>query len=288
MARRAYIRCTPRLLGILLLGVFAACDNTVDLTAENDDLLFAVYGFLDSAADTQFVRVEPVRAAADAGPVPLAAEVTSREEATGVRTVWQDSLVQLDDGSTGTLYFALLRVHPGERHRLVVQRPDGAAMRAVTQVPPAVPLAVEAVTTEGAARDVQRVTWEGLTRRPHRVSMHYEVAPPEGEDTVVVAIPYEQRGDPVPGGWQFTVLLSRDRETVLRQLDRSGQDSSLVLVRLRMAIDLRSDEWPPTMTPDNVERGTGFFGAVGRIDASWTLDAAATVRIGFTPPVEDP
>ena len=48
-------------LTLSLILVLAACDNSFEPINEEPTDFFAIFGFLDTAADTQFVRVSPLR-----------------------------------------------------------------------------------------------------------------------------------------------------------------------------------------------------------------------------------
>jgi hypothetical protein len=50
-----------RILALLPLVLLAACDNAIQPLVEGAQTEFSVSGYLDTAADTQFVRLESVR-----------------------------------------------------------------------------------------------------------------------------------------------------------------------------------------------------------------------------------
>ena len=64
---------SPFLLLTLSLFLFAACDNSFEPINQEPTEFFGVFGFLDTAADTQFVRVSPVRETLELFPETLTA-----------------------------------------------------------------------------------------------------------------------------------------------------------------------------------------------------------------------
>lgn len=279
-------RDIPRtLLPVLLLGVLAvaACDNTVAPFAQGPAAHYSIAGFLDADADTQYVRVDALRAtvASDSGSdsVPLGAEVTSLDDETGGRVVWQDSLVRLDDGTHGHLFYAPFRPIPGFRYTLAVTSDDGRRTTASTRVPPPLALDVGAVVDTAGREPYQTVTWVGLRRAPETVVVRYVVrAPAAAVDTF--AFSYTPLGDLTPRGLAFDIYLARDRALILNRLGRDPADSSLALVDLQLSIRRRSEAWYGT-GEENVEAGFGFFGSVSTTAAAWTLDAEGAARVGF-------
>lgn len=61
------------IVGIILL---AGCDQTFEPIQENNQYYFSLYGYLDAAADTQWVRVGPARQDINETPDPAGIEVT--------------------------------------------------------------------------------------------------------------------------------------------------------------------------------------------------------------------
>ncbi|RMF65573.1 MAG: DUF4249 family protein [Bacteroidetes bacterium] len=126
------------LLGFLAL-MLGACDTAVSPLRDDPDAFFALHGYLDTGADTQYVRVQALRSTvAPETTAFLDATVHSLDEATGATRAWHDSLVTLEDGRPGHLFFAPFRPEPGRTYRLVVTRSDGARTEAriTTPAPP--------------------------------------------------------------------------------------------------------------------------------------------------------
>jgi hypothetical protein len=74
------------------------CDTEVDVLAEERDPAFALSGFLDAGADTQFVRIERLRPVQDVPDRTLSGTVESTGPDGAVR-VWSDSVLVLEGGA---------------------------------------------------------------------------------------------------------------------------------------------------------------------------------------------
>jgi hypothetical protein len=115
--------------------VLSSCSEDV-VSNLPSDRVFETYGVLNSAADTQFVRVFPIRSRFEAYRDPsIDAVVTSSDLETGDRRVWRDSVLAFADGTYGYLFWSSFRALGGRAYELVVERSDGEHARAVVNVP---------------------------------------------------------------------------------------------------------------------------------------------------------
>lgn len=80
------------LLFLSLLLLIVGCDQTFEPLAENNQYHFSIYGYLGSAADTQWVRVGTAREAIDDVPDPAGITVTLENLHTGETVIMQDLL----------------------------------------------------------------------------------------------------------------------------------------------------------------------------------------------------
>lgn len=278
--------CFPTwiMLSLLLTFGLGACDNTVEPIVENETDFFAVYGFLDTDADTQFVRVSAVRPTLEPGPGSVQAIVESFVLSTGNRVRWQDSLVRLDDGQPGVLFYAPMQVHPGEIHRMEIRRTDNATTRAVASVPSRILLDVAPMQEDFNQRFVQRVTLLDQRRLPHSLHIRYRVSLPNAAEPETIVLPFFTSFNATSRGIELIVHLENDREEVLRRLDLPPFDSTLVLHSVGLEIEQLSEEWDTPETALNIEHGFGFFGARARSIERWTLPDTTLLRLGYTPP----
>lgn len=267
-----------------------ACDNSVDPFVEADRY-FTLWGYLDTASDTQFVRVVPFRREiGEPDERELDVDVTALELGTGLRFAWRDSVVEYDDGSIGHVFHAPFRPVPGRTYRVRVRRSDGAETWAETLVPTSDRARIAPPDQFSPGSITQDVTWESVDDPPFRVEVWYRFASvPPSLPFHHEVITYEDVGTPVDDGWRVSVRLSEDAASM-------NVGSSAELLGIGMRLTMSDDEWrPPGGVFDrellvqpgvlsNVEHGYGFVGAVNHFAAEWVLNDLVTRRLGFNAP----
>lgn len=142
-----------------LLLLIAACSTEFDPRAESD-VYFSVWGALDASADTQWVRVAPLRATVDRDTegAPIDADVSLVRLSDGQRWPLSDSLVTLSTGPVVHAFWTTADVEPEQTYRLDVRRSDGAETRATVRIPAALP---PVVIDDGRCTCPSRVTVRG-------------------------------------------------------------------------------------------------------------------------------
>jgi hypothetical protein len=259
--------CSPFLV-LTLLFALASCDSSFDPIAPEKTDFFAVFGLRDT--------LEP-------SGEPEAIQVVSTRLATGAEVVWQDSLIRLDDGQPGRLFFATIPVEPGDRYQLEVRGAGGAATRVVTQVPPRIRIAPQPIAPGFNQDWAQRVTLLGQALLPFRVDLSYAVTPPQAAEPVRLTAFFLGEA-PSPSGVQVVVNLEAHREEILTRLGLPHTDSTVVLNSLSLEIDQVSAEWGRVDTAEQsgtVENGFGTFASVARYTVAWTLDASDLRLVGY-------
>jgi hypothetical protein len=130
------------LRGLPLLALLAACDATFSPILPSQ-LRFSVFGYLDASADTQWIRVTPVRPTILTSADPLGATVTLENLSTGRAVELRDSVFRYspldpDLGSEGMYahnYWTAERIEPGATYRFSVAREGGPTSEAVVRIP---------------------------------------------------------------------------------------------------------------------------------------------------------
>lgn len=127
-----------------LIMVFAllvtGCDESLDPLLENDRYFFSVNGYLDVSADTQWVRVMPVRESINPPtdlPVP---SVTLEHVESGETVAMNDSLFHYADGRVVLNYWTTMDILPENTYQLTVEGADGKTSYAETTLPEDYPL----------------------------------------------------------------------------------------------------------------------------------------------------
>lgn len=123
-------------LNIILLYIFLviSCGETFEPWQENEQYYFSIYGYLDASADTQWVRVMPVREDLFFEPRPLDATVTLEHAESGESVVMVDSLFSYFQGYAWN-FSSVMNIEPGQTYTITAEYRDGRASRATVQLP---------------------------------------------------------------------------------------------------------------------------------------------------------
>jgi hypothetical protein len=137
------------LVGLLLTTILASgCDHPFEPYQEDVGAPFSIFGYLDLRADTQWIRVMPIRQSLLADPAPVDAVVTLEEVGSGRIVTLRDSLFAFEDrGVDGVAYahnfWTTERIQPGTTYRLEAVRSDGVASTATVETPPDLELTLQ-------------------------------------------------------------------------------------------------------------------------------------------------
>lgn len=121
----------------------AACDESFAPIAPSE-LAFSVFGYLDASADTQWIRVMPIRALKTTTPDPFPATVTLEHLGTGQIIELRDSLFTFapvlapDFGADGVFlhnFWTLEPIEPGAAYRFSVRREGEEPAEAIVEIP---------------------------------------------------------------------------------------------------------------------------------------------------------
>ncbi len=122
--------------GLLVMG----CDTSVDPFVPQDEEPFSLFGVLNPAADTQFIRIEPLADSVQVGSPPtIDATATLEHRGTNRTVTLRDSFMQVAVDVAVHNFWTTEPIEPGARYRLRVERSDGQVSQATTTVPTAPP-----------------------------------------------------------------------------------------------------------------------------------------------------
>ncbi len=275
---------------VISICALSACENSLEPLTEDAELLVFINGFLDTADNTQLIRLNGLR------PNILAdyrglddAIVRTLDLTSGTEEIWKDSTVVLDSGENGTVYIGEFKPQEGHIYDLIVQRPGYEPSKARTAVPaePDIiteePVRVLNQLTQGVLIQLTQQVWlNGVHRTPGSLAIKYDVYVPETGLVETFSISPSRDGIDTSNGWNFEANLYRDQQIINFQLNRLTTDPPLGLRRIAVVTSIKSDEWYTQFDPENLTFALGFFGSVGRFDISWMLKADAVEKMGFT------
>lgn len=269
-----------RNVSLLLLLVITGCGEGFDPIVEEDGY-FSVTGYLDARADTQFVRLNALRTRVLISD-SLEADVRTVHVETGASVRWQDSLVQLENGRLGHLYYGIFTPKPGQTWRLRVTRDGIRPAEGVTDVPPEPELEpgeIEDVIVGLDTDIVQIVYWQDLVGRISDATVTYVAEHPQTGEVASVTIEDPARGEGSPMYPSFVIQIERDRVDVLNALNLGFDGAPPILHEIRMDLVILSRDWG-----NGIEGGVGSFGSVMAATGSWLPPVAALDSVGYALP----
>ena len=285
---------TDKAVAVLALGLvvlLCSCENSVNPFIEADRY-YSIYGYLDTASDTQFVRVVPLRktiGAIESRDVDAAVSTMALEDDRTI--VWRDSVIDMSDGSVAHVFYAAFRPIPEWTYQIDVLRSDGIEATATTTVPPSVAASVSPprIIPGGLS---QTVTWSNVDFPPFRVEVWYRFANNRPNRPFREAIlAYSDVGRRTGDDWSVSVPLTRDRKLVTELLGLPPEMLSISAIGMRLT--MTDERWRPPggifdvnvlVQPEvftNVEHGFGFFGSVNHYAFEWTLDPDTIEQLGY-------
>ena len=122
---------TPALLALAAVALLAGCEVAFD-PIEASTRYYSLSGYLDTEADTQWVRVEPLDATVEPSSDPIDAVVTLVGPGGSARMAQR---VVRPGPRVSHLFWTTADVAPGAVYTVVARRPDGAETRATVRTP---------------------------------------------------------------------------------------------------------------------------------------------------------
>ena len=269
---------------LVVAVALAGCDDGgFDLTAAPGEPV-ALFGVLDAAADTQLVRVAPVRQTPLAEPFTLDGFRATLTDDAGTVRDGAAVVLALADGTSAAAFRFVGPVASGGRQRFTLALPGGTAASADADVPPARAARVDAAVRDSLGRIRQGVLWNGFRGGAPRSVVRYRLLPRGTADTVVVAVGPRAQGREA-GGWRSVVGLTEDRPFVFEVLRRPQADSTVRLLSVEVEVAEQSPEWATAgqERPPNLTGAYGFFGALGVSRVRFVPDAATLRALRYRP-----
>lgn len=261
------------LLAALAGGVLAGCETGLD-PIDGAGRHFSFSGTLDANADTQWVRVEPVRTTLGGPEGPTGTEVTLERLSDG-RTVRLAERVVAFRTGPAHLFWATEPVGLGEAYRLRASGPDGEASTTV-ETPGRAP---DLTVFGGPRDDVATAVIRDVTRLVDIVAVYTFSSPgtPVGRLSQTGGVVLRE-----DGSYSVGIYPARDRERLA---------AGALLAACEVVVAAGSDDWEGVLAlgresgaleslTGRVEGGVGFVGGVAT--------ARAPMEAGGCPPAPRP
>lgn len=118
----------------LLLNI-SGCGDSFQPFQENDKYSFSIFGYLDASADTQWIRITPVRQEFNTSAVVPDMKVTLENIQDGETVTLDDSLFVPDSAFILLNFWTTMDIEPSETYRLKAGNTDGAESRVIVTIP---------------------------------------------------------------------------------------------------------------------------------------------------------
>ncbi|MEX2601529.1 MAG: hypothetical protein WD355_07780 [Balneolaceae bacterium] len=205
---------------VLLYSLFiTSCDDFFEPWQENNKYHFSIYGYLDASADTQWVRIMPIREDLLLEPGPIDAIVTLEHVETGESVIMNDSLFAYAHEAYAYNFWTTMKLKAEQTYRITATRSDGASSHVQTSLPTDFPTPSIHITFRWprsccspvfALPENVVIYIEHVERLADVLTIYHSRYPESGEN-YLVARPQLQHSFPVvSGGFQVVIDPTKD------------------------------------------------------------------------------
>jgi len=139
---------------LCLIVILSSCADSFEPFQENDKFFFTMYGYLDASADTQWVRISPVRGTFDAPPEIPEMQVFVEDLSSDNTILMNNKLVQFGNQFNAINVWTDKKIHSGNSYRVRAQNPNGSQSQVVVTIPDSIPVPkVQTVSVPGSPPD---------------------------------------------------------------------------------------------------------------------------------------
>lgn len=117
------------------LVLVSGCDQTFNPIKESSSVPLSIYGYLDASADTQFVRITPIRYQLNQSLELPEMLVTLQNVNSDETILFNDSLFQFRQGFNAINAWTTADIQPDQSYLLRAERNDGAASQVSITIP---------------------------------------------------------------------------------------------------------------------------------------------------------
>lgn len=130
----------PVALCLMLIPMLSSCGDSFEPFQENDKFFFTMYGYLDAAADTQWVRISPVRGTFDA-PAEIPDMEVFIDDLDNDNTIeLNKKLVKFGNQFNVINAWTERKIESGRSYRIRAKKPDGNESSVVVSTPEPFPV----------------------------------------------------------------------------------------------------------------------------------------------------
>jgi hypothetical protein len=121
--------------GLPFLLLLFGCDDGDFSPVRPTDKYFSLNGFLDADADTQFVRISPLRASPVLDTTPLQAKVVLEDLTTGQKMPMTEAIKPVKDANAIHTFWTTYKLTSGRSYRITATNAEGKSSTSTVQMP---------------------------------------------------------------------------------------------------------------------------------------------------------
>lgn len=262
------------------ITLFTSCNETFQPLSNSETVPLSIYGYLDASADTQWVRVTPIREQLDMPLLKPEMEVKLEHPESGNFVMMNDSLVTMQGGFNVLNAWTTMDIKHGQTYRLEGKRPDGATSRVSVTIPGKINSAL-IESEDGCRASLWLYGIENLADIQSR--WHIKFFYGTGDVNTVerfFIIPHRHRVRIFSGGDIFLALNSNEEiDQIYGQL--TGPPNRFEVIRRDLFAASAGPEWIPVLSSisdlhyslpeslSNVENGLGYLVGITSITIPW-------------------
>ncbi len=252
--------------------IFYSCNETFEPIIK-DNAAFSIQGFLDTSADTQWVRVTPLREQISQPEFKPEMTVTLQNLESGETVTMKDSLFLNPNGFHYLNVWTTMNIKPNHSYHLKTERPGGAESHVKVSIPDDFPTPLLQLPEDGEAGRIMISGVERLADLQTRYIVRI-LAPESGWDFErIFWLPYRGLATEIaPGEFRAPINPGRDIWYIMGQIPSPPRGEFEVEVILRQVyIASGGPEWNEEITslediiyslPDiysNIDNGVGYL-----------------------------
>ncbi|MEX2600412.1 MAG: hypothetical protein WD355_02110 [Balneolaceae bacterium] len=258
----------------------ASCDNSFQPLKENDQYFFSIQGYLDASADTQWVRLSPVREEYEQPVRSPEMDVTLEQLETSTKTAMHRLLLTDEDGFNRSMVWTDMEILAGQTYLLSVESPDGSGSHVTVTIPEDFPTPVMREEARFGRPSAYNLLISGAGRLADLQTRWHVRNRSTGADRYIL-FPY--RGKEIPTSNGYRLFLDPVIEmNHIRDL-YSGDASAYEVIDRQVYVAAAGPEWNEEIDslndllytlPDgwsNIEDGLGYM--VGIVSKSIPYDS---------------
>lgn len=255
-------------IGIALLTIIVSCDDSFVPLEDKSETPFSMYGYLDASADTQWVRVIPLREQLNAPAEIPEMDVSIENVDTGEIIEMNDSLFQFRQEFNVVNSWALADIQPEQTYRVIGTLPSGLTSQVTISTPEDFPTPNTDDFQGGCSGSLRMSGIERLAdvKSVWKVRFYFSGI----VDERVISIPYRRQVLDLREG-DYSVYINYTKElSVIADQTLSTPDSTNVISR-KIFVASAGPEWEEEITSldqleyslplinSNVENGVGYM-----------------------------